>query len=141
MEMLIDKYLVGYDTDYIFDVVDVETIKKLLSKELEVIGGFPIFIHWAIIYSPEVIKKHYGNKVSETTFDCDGFSNACTKLTIISGKEKGKLMLFDRYGRLVFIDTKGEGTALFQYDRDITVNLPPAYTMQDIMSGKVVIPD
>ncbi len=61
-----------------------ELIEQLLSQQLKEIGGFPIFIHWAFIYSPEVIKKHYGNKASETTFDCDGFSNACTKLTITS---------------------------------------------------------
>lgn len=118
-----------------------EGLEALLKERYRNLEGFPIFIHWALLYSPESIKRYYGNKVSETTFDCDGFSNACTKLTITSGKENGKLMLFDRYGRLVFIDTKGEGTALFQYGRDITVNLPPAYTMQDIMSGKVVIPD
>ncbi|MBU3822955.1 hypothetical protein KO566_12865 [Flavobacteriaceae bacterium XHP0103] len=101
-----------------------EAIKAILSKELEEIGGFPIFIHWAFIYSPEVIKKYYGNKVNETKSDCDGYANACSKFTVLQGPDKGKSMEFDRLGRLKFINSLEDGTAKFFYDKDITVTLP-----------------
>lgn len=101
-----------------------EAIKAILSKELEEIGGFPIFIHWAFKYSPEAIKKYYGNKVSETKLDCDGYTNACSKFKVLQGPDKGKSMSFDRLGRLTFINSLKEGTAKFFYDRDITVTLP-----------------
>ncbi|TBN06708.1 hypothetical protein EYD45_02155 [Hyunsoonleella flava] len=109
-----------------------EAIKMILSKELEEIGGFPIFIHWAFIYSPEVIKKYYGNKVDKKTFDCDGFANACSKFTVLQGPDKGKSMEFDRLGRLTFINSLKEGTAQFFYDKDITVTLPDPSVVMDM---------
>jgi len=103
-----------------------ETIKTLLSKELEAIGGFPVFIHWAFFYSPEVIRAKYGNKVTPKPFDCEGVSNGCLKFTVKSGPDKGKSMTFDRQGRLKHINALKEGTATYYYDQDITVKIPEA---------------
>lgn len=101
-----------------------EAIKALLNKKLEEIGGLPIFIHWAFIYTPETIRQHYGSMVKETPFECDGVANACTKFTVLQGEDSGKSMEFDSYDRLKFINAKKDGTANFFYDKDITVTLP-----------------
>ncbi len=103
-----------------------ETINALLSKELEKIGGFPVFIHWAFLYSPEVISAKYGNKVEKTSFNCEGVPKGCLKFTIKSGPDKGKSMAFDRQGRLKHINALKEGTATYYYDQDITVKIPEA---------------
>jgi len=116
-----------------------EVIKALLNEKYAELIGFPVFIHWAFLYSPDLIKSKFN--VSEKKFDCNGIPGGCTELTVLSGEDKGKSMRFDQYNRLIFIDAKKEGTAQFQYGFDFTVNLPKAYTMDDIMSGKVALPD
>ena len=114
-----------------------EVLKLLLNKQYSDIAGFPIFIHWAFLYSPKLIKSKYD--VTENSFDCYGLPNACTELKVKSGKEKGKSMIFDQHNRLVFINAKKEGTALFLYDKDVSVTLPPSATMRDIIAGRVVL--
>lgn len=113
-----------------------ETIKALLSKELEAIGGFPVFIHWAFFYSPEVISAKYGNKVTPKPFDCEGVSNGCLKFTVKSGPDKGKSMTFDRQGRLKHINALKEGTATYYYDQDITVKIPEALDLSSYFGNK-----
>lgn len=110
-----------------------EIIKQLLDKELAHKIGFPVFIHWAFMYRPDVIRKKF--EVDEKQFYCyDSMpDHLCTKLTVKSGPEKGKFMIFDKFNRLVYIDAGKEGTVEYAYDLDLTVNLPPAYNMADIM--------
>lgn len=120
--------------------IDGDTLKKSVEKELKKlyseVGGFPIFIHWALMYSPKVIKAKYSKyKIIETPQTClDGSPEGCIKLTIGSGPDKGKFMIFDKYGRLIFIDAKKDGTALFEYGKDVTVTIPPARKLGDVMN-------
>lgn len=109
----------------------INEIRQMLNEEYLSMVGFPVFIHWALIYSPDVILANYN--VTETTQDCYNIPNGCTKLTIGSGKDRGKYMIFDQYNRLIYIDSKKEGSVEFRYDRDLTVRLPPAWNYSDIM--------
>ncbi|WP_028892737.1 hypothetical protein [Tenacibaculum sp. 47A_GOM-205m] len=113
-----------------------EELKALLSKELDAIGGFPVFIHWAFFYSPEVIRAKYGNEVTPKPFDCEGVSNGCLKFTVKSGPDKGKSMTFDRQGRLKHINALKEGTATYYYDQDITVKIPEALDLSSYFGNK-----
>lgn len=105
-------------------------LKELISEELSQIGGFPIFIHWALLYSPDSIKAKFQHK--ETTVPFRGIPN-CTKIQVTSGEESGKSMIFDQYDRLVFINALNDGTAEYFYDKDVTVKIPPAATLSSIM--------
>ena len=105
-----------------------DILKERYTEQL----GLPVFIHWALIYSPNLVKKE--KNVSETSLTYRGLPN-CTKLTVLSGKDKGKSMIFDPYDRLVYINALKEGTVAYYYDRDVTVTLPPALTMSNIMGN------
>lgn len=94
--------------------------------------GFPIFIHWAMLYSSETIRSQF--PVTESEVSCPDGSTGCTKLTISSGKERGKSVTFDQFGRLVYIDALKDGNCRFSYDRDLTVNLPPAITFREAVN-------
>lgn len=110
-----------------------ELIKELLDKENAEKAGFPIFIHWALMYNPDFIKEI--ETVSETKVTFGGNPN-CTQLTVTSaGDNKGKSMIFDEYDRLVFINSLKEGTVRFAYDKDVTVKLPAAVDMSDLITG------
>ncbi|MDX1364334.1 MAG: hypothetical protein R3243_08965 [Arenibacter latericius] len=106
-----------------------DALNLLLTEQQTKMVGFPVFIHWALMYSPDIIKNKFN--VTETTVPCYNLPDACIKLTVASGKEKGKSMVFDPYDRLIFINSKNEGTVSFNYDRDLTVNLPPAMTFEE----------
>ncbi|MEZ4796557.1 MAG: hypothetical protein R2785_05255 [Flavobacteriaceae bacterium] len=107
-----------------------KALKTLLKDNFSKIGGFPIFIHWAFLYSPEYVKSK--ERVTESKVTFAGNPN-CTKLIVTSsGENKGKSMIFDEYDRLVFINSLKEGTAQFFYDRDITVTLPDPKVVMDM---------
>lgn len=107
-------------------------IRQLLDERYTSIVGFPVFIHWALMYSPDLLKSKFS--VTESTVDCpDGSGPNCTKCTVSSGSEKGKSMTFDQYGRLVYIDAKKEGSVRYAYDRDLTVNVPQAITFDQLL--------
>lgn len=106
-----------------------EAIEALMNERYSEIVGFPVFIHWALIYSPDIIKGKYN--VVEAKVSCNNLPNECTKLTVASGKEKGKFMVFDQYDRLILINSKKEGTVKYNYDRDLSVILPPAMTFAE----------
>jgi hypothetical protein len=50
-------------------------------------------------------------------------------MTVDSGKDAGYLIIFDRYGRLVHLKDTDGATADYWYDKDVTVNIPPAMTL------------
>ncbi len=111
------------------------TLSELLNENNTDRVGFPIFIHWAFLYTPDVIKAKFN--VKEKKFACyDGLADhKCTKLTVTSGKEKDKFMIFDKYNRLVYIDSGKDGSVEYLYDQDLTVELPPAYKLGDIINA------
>lgn len=146
-------YLFGYESGYMGSdthqmVKDLknefneEKLKELLrdiqKERFSSLVGFPVFIHWAFLYSPDYVKSKVD--VTETQFDCYGIPGACTLLTVNSGPDKGKSLRFDPYGRLIFIDAKKEGTASFSYGHDFNVRLPPAFKIEDILTNKVYFP-
>jgi hypothetical protein len=50
-------------------------------------------------------------------------------MIVVGGKDNGYQIVFDRYGRLIHLrDTQGD-TADYWYDKDVTVNIPPAATI------------
>ncbi|MFV0590247.1 MAG: hypothetical protein ACK5M7_02580 [Draconibacterium sp.] len=116
-----------------------EKLDILLHKLFDEIQGFPIFIHWAFLYTPETVRDLYPDAEpgQEKFFDIPN----CTVFTRTKGPEKGKKLYFDQYDRLIGINDKKDGMARYFYDRDITVTLPKKYNnMADILSGKVRLP-
>lgn len=109
-----------------------DLLDQLAREKFSSIVGFPVFVHWALMYSPDLLKSKFS--VTETTVDCpDGSGNNCTKCTVASGKEKGKSMTFDQYGRLIYIDAKKDGNVKYAYDKDLTVNVPRALTFKQLI--------
>jgi len=94
--------------------------------------GFPVFIHWAMLYSSETLKSQF--PVTESEVSCPDGSTGCNKFTVSSGKERGKSMTFDQFGRLVYIDALKDGFIRYSYDKDLTVNLPAAITFQEAVN-------
>lgn len=109
-------------------------IRNLLNDRYLSIAGFPVFIHWAFLYSPDYVRARY-NVTEQTIHYSENAS--LTKLTVASGTEKGKFLLFDQYNRLIYIDSKKEGSIEFFYGRDLTVTLPPARTMSDVINDAI----
>jgi hypothetical protein len=109
-----------------------EAIKDLLKKDMAETVGFPVFIHWALMYSPNTIKAKFN--VNQATLTYRGIPN-CTKLTVVSGTEKDKSMIFDQYDRLIFINALKDGTVKYYYDKDVTVTIPAAITLNSIIGG------
>lgn len=110
----------------------IKLIRNLINEKYTSVIGFPIFIHWALMYSPDLLKAHF--PVTESMVNCpDGSGTKCLKLTVSSGKDKGKSMTFDSYSRLIYIDAKKDGSVRYSYDKDLTVNVPPAITFQQLL--------
>jgi hypothetical protein len=111
-----------------------EALKVLYDKKMAETVGFPVFIHWALMYSPDYIRAR--ETVHTDKYDCNGKKNGCTKLTVTSsGENKDKYMEFDQYDRLTYINSLKEGTVRFAYGKDLTVNLPPAITLGSMIGG------
>lgn len=110
-----------------------EVLKVLYDEKMAETVGFPVFIHWALMYSPNYIKAI--EKVSPSKYDCNGIKNGCTKLTVTTGENKGKSMKFDQYDRLTYINSLKDGTVRFAYDKDLTVNLPRAVTLSSMITS------
>lgn len=111
-----------------------EALKVLYDEKMAETVGFPVFIHWALMYSPDYIRAREDVKTEK--YDCNGIKNGCTKLTVTSsGENKDKYMEFDQYDRLTYINSLKEGTVRFAYGKDLTVNLPPAITLGSIIGG------
>jgi hypothetical protein len=107
-----------------------EALKPLLKNLAEFrarkVEAFPAFIHFAFLISPAAARSHFN--VSEETVTWRG-QDGCTRMTVVSGKDAGYQVVFDRHGRLIHLrDTAGD-TADYWYDRDVTVTLPPAMDM------------
>lgn len=102
------------------------------AGDMSNIVGFPVFIHWAMLYSSETLKGQF--PVTESEVGCPDGGTGCNKFTVSSGKERGKSMTFDQFGRLVYIDALKDGFVRYSYDMDLTVNLPPAITFQEAVN-------
>ena len=109
-------------------------IRNIINEKYLSIAGFPVFIHWAFLYSPNFIRAKYN--VTETKLNYHNIPG-CTKLTVASGKERGKYMIFDEYNRLIYIDSKENGSVQYFYGRDLTVTLPAAQKMSDIINNAI----
>ena len=147
----LDDYDIKLDDDFGFNVGNnlvnahsqmteklEQAIREILKERYTQIVGFPIFIHWALLYSPKVIKAKYDVNEKKIAL---GNGDYLTRLTVASGDEKGKFMVFDEYNRLVYINALKDGTVEYSYGWDFTVTMPtPAYEMSDIASGRVIIP-
>ena len=121
---------------FIEGTISPENVKELLDKlaqeKYTSTVGFPVFIHWALMYSPDLLKAHFS--VTDTTVECpDGSGPNCTQSTVTSGPEKGKSMTFDPFGRLVYINAKKDGRVRFAYGKDLTVNIPQSITFQQLL--------
>ena len=109
-----------------------EALKVLYDEKMAETVGFPVFIHWALMYSPNSIKAKFETDDDIITYN--GISN-CTKLTVLSGPDKNKSMIFDQYDRLIFINALQDGTAKYYYDKDVTVIIPAATTLGSMLGG------
>ncbi|SRR5690606_2956856 len=123
---------------FIEGTVSPEKVKELLDQlaqeKVTSTVGFPVFIHWALMYSPDLLKAHF--PVTDSKVECpDGSGPNCTQSTVSRGPEKGKSMTFDSFGRLVYINAKKEGRVRYAYDRDLTVNIPRSITFQQLLSA------
>lgn len=102
------------------------------ADDMSSLVGFPVLIHWAMLYSSETLKGQF--PVTESEVGCPDGGTGCNKFTVSSGKERGKSMTFDQFGRLVYIDALKDGFVRYSYDMDLTVNLPPAITFQEAVN-------
>ncbi len=110
-------------------------LEKLAERRHQQIEIFPALIHFAFIVSPTMARTQFN--VREETLVWRGQNN-CTKMTVVSGQEAGYQIVFDRYGRLIHLRGTDGATADYWYDRDVTVTIPPAKTID---FGKLMKPN
>ena len=100
-----------------------QLVSDLVGLQSQQLGFFPAFIHFAFFISPHLARSEFN--VREEILSWRG-QDDCIRMTILSGDEAGYMIVFDRYGRLIHLRDKEGETADYWYDRDVTVNIPPA---------------
>lgn len=95
-----------------------DELERLTRLQFEAIGAFPPLIHFAFIYSPEIVRSSIA--VREETVNWQGRED-CTRMTITSGGDAGYVFVFDRLGRLAHLRDTDGSTATYWYDDDVTV--------------------
>lgn len=103
-----------------------QKLEKMVKLQFEQISNLPPLIHFAFIISPTLARSQFNVQEESVSFMGQVLS---TKMTVVSGKDAGAVVIFDRYGRLIhLIDPDGD-TATYRYDKDVTVNIPPAMSI------------
>ena len=112
-----------------------QALEELALLQYEQISSLPPLIHFAFVISPTLARTQFN--VQESTVTWDGQEN-CTKMTVVGGSDNGYVVVFDKYGRLIHLRDTDDGTADYWYDRDVTVNIPPAVSinMGNIISNE-----
>ena len=105
----------------------LSSMTPLLEAEMKsILGNLPPFIHFAFVISPDMARSRF--EVQEETITWRGQEH-CTKMILLSGKDKGYQMVFDPYNRLINLKDTDDSSAEYWYDRDVTVTIPSAITL------------
>jgi hypothetical protein len=113
--------------DKSFAEEQLKTVLEELAKlQFDQISMFPALIHFAFIISPTLARSQFN--VQEVPVTWRGQDN-CIKMSVLSGSGAGSMVVFDRYGRLIHLRDNDGDTADYWYDKDVTVNIPPAVSI------------
>jgi hypothetical protein len=98
-------------------------LEELARFQLNQISMFPAFIHFAYVISPTLVRSQFNVKEESVSFMGRVLT---TKMTVVSGKDAGYQIIFDRYGRSIHLIDTDSNTATYWYDKDVNVTIPPA---------------
>ena len=134
---LLQDYALGVEYDeesgeWLYEGVTesmVEDLADHVRERFEFLSVFPPLIHFAFFFSPAAIRSHLAGRVHEDTgITWQGRTHHgrivcvdCTRFTVEEGEQRGYIMIFDRFGRLVHLRDTDGSTATYGYDRELTV--------------------
>lgn len=109
---------------------NVESMERRAREQFEELGAFPPLIHFAFILTPTTVRSQAS--VQPSTIPCGG-QDDCTRFVVTSGEQRGYILVFDHYDRLVYLRDTDGSSATYSYDRDVTVTLPPSVSVGQLM--------